>query len=323
MTGEAASSGLGGYPVNLLVDGRRCVVVGGGRIAARKIEALLDAGAVVHVVAPDVEPRDRGVAEAGRLTVAQRPFEPTDLDDAWLATTATADPDSQPGRRSRPARPAGSGCNSADDPANCSFTLMSVVRQGDLVVTIGTGGRSPALATYLKEHVGEEMGPEYATLLDLLSRGPRRERSAGPIVRRRRLAAGLRFRHARSDPRGPKWPRRRSFSRRVSRRRRTEPPQRAGRPARADDGAARAGCPRRSTTSLAREHLAEVVLLSTCNRTEVYARTTLFHAGVETSATSSPTPRASTPTPSPSCCTRSTTTPRWRTSSASPRGSTR
>src|SRR5262249_18684669 len=59
--------------------------------------------------------------------------------------------------------------NAADDPANCSFTLMSLVRQGDLVVTVGTGGRSPALATYLRDHVRTEMGPEYGVLLDLLS----------------------------------------------------------------------------------------------------------------------------------------------------------
>jgi siroheme synthase-like protein len=109
-----------GYPVNLLVAGRRCVVVGAGRIAARKIAALLDAG------------------------VARRIF-----------------------------------VNAADDPERCSFTLMSVVRQGDLVVTIGTGGRSPALATYLKDHVASEMGPEWGVLLDLLSEERERLRGGG------------------------------------------------------------------------------------------------------------------------------------------------
>ena len=59
--------------------------------------------------------------------------------------------------------------NSADDPDNCSFTLLSVVRRSDLVLAIGTGGRSPALASYLRRTLGEEIGPEYATLLDLLS----------------------------------------------------------------------------------------------------------------------------------------------------------
>jgi siroheme synthase-like protein len=154
--------------VNLLIEGRRCVVVGGGRIAARKIEALVAAGADVHVVAPEAVDEIRAAHDAGRLTWHPRRFAPADLDDAWLATTATADPatnqavfDAGEARRVF--------VNSADDPRNCSFTLMSLVRQGDLVVTVGTGGRSPALATYLRNHVRDEMGPEYSVLLDLLS----------------------------------------------------------------------------------------------------------------------------------------------------------
>jgi siroheme synthase-like protein len=69
--------------------------------------------------------------------------------------------------------------NSADDPANCSFTLMSVVRRGDIVVSIGTNGRSPALATFLKEHVRDEMGPEYETLLEILSEAREEIRATG------------------------------------------------------------------------------------------------------------------------------------------------
>lgn len=170
--------GLGGYPVNLLLAGRRCVVVGAGRIAARKIEALVDSGADVHVIAPEAVEQIRAWAEAGRLTWHPRRFEPADLDDAWLATTATADPatnqavfDAGEARRVF--------VNSADDPLNCSFTLMSLVRQGDLVVTVGTGGRSPALATFLRNHVRNEMGPEYSVLLDVLSEAREQMRSGG------------------------------------------------------------------------------------------------------------------------------------------------
>jgi siroheme synthase-like protein len=171
-------SGLGGYPVNLLVAGRRCVVVGAGRIGARKVEALLDAGAAVHVVAPELGDEIAAWREEGRLSVEQRAFEPADLDDAWLATTATSEAavnravfEAAEARRI--------WVNAADDPDHCSFTLMSVVRQGDLVVTIGTGGRSPALATYLKDHVTEEMGPEWGELLDLLSEARERLRAGG------------------------------------------------------------------------------------------------------------------------------------------------
>ncbi len=169
---------LVGYPANFLVAGRRCVVVGAGRIAARKLEALLEAGADVVVIAPEAVETIRTWAETGRLAWHERGFEDTDLDDAWLAITATADAavnqavyDAGEARRV--------WINSADDPINCSFTLMSVVRQGDIVVTIGTNGRSPALATFLKAHVGTEMGPEYERLLELLSEAREAIRSSG------------------------------------------------------------------------------------------------------------------------------------------------
>jgi siroheme synthase-like protein len=167
-----------GYPVNLLVAGRRCVVVGGGRIAARKIEALLDAGAEVHVVAVRVGPEVAVMEKAGQVTVAERAFRPSDLDGAWLATAATDDP-----AVNRAVYEAGDArrlfVNAADDPENCSFTLMSVLRRGDLVVTIGTGGRSPALAAWLKDRLGAELGPEYATLLDVLAEARVEMRAGG------------------------------------------------------------------------------------------------------------------------------------------------
>jgi precorrin-2 dehydrogenase/sirohydrochlorin ferrochelatase len=169
---------LVGYPVNLLVSGRRVVVVGAGRIAARKIGSLLQAGADVHVVAPEVGTEVREWADTGRLTLVERPFRDTDVEEAWLVVTATDVPEVN-----RAVFEAGESrrifTNSADDPANCSFTLMSVVRRGDIVVSIGTNGRSPALATFLKEHVRDEMGPEYETLLELLSEAREEIRSTG------------------------------------------------------------------------------------------------------------------------------------------------
>jgi precorrin-2 dehydrogenase/sirohydrochlorin ferrochelatase len=175
MNGRAAISG---YPVNLVVDGRRCVVVGAGRIAARKIAALLDAGADVHVVAPHAGSEVRGWAATGKLELIDRAFEPVDLDGAWLATTATGDPAVDHAVFAA-AEERHLWVNSADDPANCSFTLMSVVRRGDLVLTIGTGGRSPALAAFLRARFEDEFGPEYATLLDVLSEAREELRASG------------------------------------------------------------------------------------------------------------------------------------------------
>jgi len=170
--------GLAGYPVNLLVRGRRVVVVGGGRIAARKIEPLLELGADVLVVAPVVNDEVRAWADQGRCSVAVRGFGPDDLDGVQLALTATDDP-AVNRAVFEAAEARGIWVNSADDPDNCSFTLLSVVRRSDLVVAIGTGGRSPALAAYLRRTLDEELGPEYATLLDLLSEAREAMRASG------------------------------------------------------------------------------------------------------------------------------------------------
>jgi siroheme synthase-like protein len=174
----AGRRNLTGYPANFLVGGRRCVVVGAGRIAQRKIEGLLAAGAEVEVVAPDAVDGVRAMAEDGRIRWSAREFSPADLDDAWLAITATADP-AVDGEVFRAGEERRVWVNSADDPARCSFTLMSVVRRGDIVVTIGTNGRSPALATYLKDHVATEMGPEYETLLEVLAEAREAIRATG------------------------------------------------------------------------------------------------------------------------------------------------
>jgi siroheme synthase-like protein len=177
-----------------VVRGRRCVVVGAGRIAARKVGALVAAGADVHVVAPDVGAEVRARADAGALSLAERPFRPADLDGAWLAATATgvAEVDRAVFEAAESRQV---WVNSADDPANCSFTLMSIVRQGDLVVAIGSNGRSPALTTYLRDHVRDEMGPEWAVLLDLLSEAREEMRAMGRSTEtgdwRRALDSGI------------------------------------------------------------------------------------------------------------------------------------
>ena len=156
------------YPANLVLAGRQVLVVGAGAVAARKVEGLLVCGAKVTVVAPDVGPELRARAEAGEVELHQRPYRTDDLDGAWLAVTATDDAavnrsvfEDGEARRT--------WVNAADDPRSCSFTLPSVVRQGPVMVTVATGGHSPALATWLRRHVAGELGPEYAELALLLA----------------------------------------------------------------------------------------------------------------------------------------------------------
>lgn len=171
-------SGPGGYAVSLVVAGRRCVVVGAGRIAARKVEGLLAAGADVHVVSPTVGDRVRALADAGRCSVTERPFAPSDLDGAWLATVAAGDPavDRAVAEAAAERRV---WVNTADDAASCTFTRTPEVRRGDLVVTVGTGGRSPALAAWLRDRVADALGPEWADLVDLCGEAREALKAAG------------------------------------------------------------------------------------------------------------------------------------------------
>jgi precorrin-2 dehydrogenase/sirohydrochlorin ferrochelatase len=152
------------YPVNLVLEGRRCVVVGGGSVAARKAAALIEAGAVVTVIAPAVSDEIRAMP----LEVVERDYQTGDLDGAWLAIAATDRSDvnrtiDADGRLARV------WVNAADDPAACSFTLPAIVRRGPVTVAVSTAGHSPALASWLKERIAVELGPEVADLAELLA----------------------------------------------------------------------------------------------------------------------------------------------------------
>jgi precorrin-2 dehydrogenase/sirohydrochlorin ferrochelatase len=162
------------YPVNLAVAGRRCVVVGGGEVAARKVEGLVAAGADVVVIAPRIDERIR----RSSAQVKERVYQPGDLDGAWLAIAATDDPsvnrevhaDGEAGRV---------WINAADDPPACSFTLPAVVRRGPVMVTVSTAGHSPALASWLRGEVAAQLGPEVGVLAEWLSEARDELKAAG------------------------------------------------------------------------------------------------------------------------------------------------
>ncbi len=164
------------YPVNLRVADRRCLVVGGGRVAADKVAGLLECEALVHVVAPalgellaEMVAAEVAAPEGGaRLSWDQRPYRIGDLDGRMLVITAT-DVAATNHQVFLDAQRAGVLVNSADDPGNCTFTLPSRVRRGHLLVTFSTGGHSPALATWLRRRFESEFGAEYDTLIDVLA----------------------------------------------------------------------------------------------------------------------------------------------------------
>ena len=152
------------YPVNLVLAGRRCLVVGGGPVALQKVRGLVDAGADVTVVAPEILPE---IVELG-VTALRRPYQSPEAADYRLVLAATGDP-AVTQQVFDDGEAAGVWVNSADDPARCSFILPARVRQGRLLVTISTGGHSPALSAWLRQRLAAELGPEYDVLIGVLT----------------------------------------------------------------------------------------------------------------------------------------------------------
>jgi precorrin-2 dehydrogenase/sirohydrochlorin ferrochelatase len=163
------------YPVNLVLGGQRCLVVGGGRVAAQKVAGLLECRAEVEVVAPEIVD---AIADDARVTCHRRRYRPADLDRRRLVITATGDPEVD-GEVFRDAEERGILVNSADDPAHCRITLPSRVRRGSILVTVSTEGRSPAVATWLRRRIEAELGPEHEVLLEIVAAEREAIRAAG------------------------------------------------------------------------------------------------------------------------------------------------
>ena len=137
------------YPLFMDLRGRRVLVVGGGDVAERKVDSLLQAEASVTVVSPDLTPGLQKLQESGAIRSIRRKFDEPDLEDALLVISATDDPDIQR-RVAVLARAKRILVNTVDQPKLCDFIVPAIVRRGDLVAAISTSGKSPVLAATLK-----------------------------------------------------------------------------------------------------------------------------------------------------------------------------
>ena len=157
------------YPINLKLAGRRCAVVGGGTVAERKVKALLAAGAQVSVFSPDLTAGLNALHASGQLFWEPQAYEPGNLRNFFLVFCAT---DRQEINRQAAgdARAAGALVNVADDPELSDFFVPAHVAHGDLLLTVSTGGGSPALARRLREEIAARYGPEYGHYLALIAR---------------------------------------------------------------------------------------------------------------------------------------------------------
>ena len=155
------------YPIAVDLTDQPVLVVGGGTVALRKIEMLIEFGARVTVVAPDVMPEIETLAGSGKIALKRRDYELRDIDDAILIIAATDDRGVN-SRVSKDAQMANTLVNIVDDPELCSFIVPATIKRGDLTISISTAGKSPVLARRVREKIEEIFGPEYGELADLL-----------------------------------------------------------------------------------------------------------------------------------------------------------
>jgi precorrin-2 dehydrogenase/sirohydrochlorin ferrochelatase len=149
------------------IQGRKCLVVGGGAVGTRKVEMLLACGAQVTVVSPAASEALRGLAARGAITLTRRDYASEDLAGMFLVIGATDD-EALNRRVSADAERRQILCNIADRPEACNFILPSILQRGDLIITVSTSGKSPAFAKKLRRSLADQYGQEYAAFLDLM-----------------------------------------------------------------------------------------------------------------------------------------------------------
>jgi len=161
------------YPIFLNLDGKRCVVIGGGAVANRKARKLLQARAEVVAISPEVKPELESMA----TEVRRRPYREGDLEGAFLVFAATNHREVN-AAVTREARGRGIPVNVADEPSEGDFALPSVLRRGQLQVAVSTGGASPTLARRVRYELESAFGSEWAGVVEELGRARRDGRRA-------------------------------------------------------------------------------------------------------------------------------------------------
>jgi len=164
---------MGYIPIFLDVTGRECVVVGGGEVAARKVESLLKAGAHVTVVSPRLSRSMQAIVARGLVTHLARDYVQGDIRGCVLVYAATSDPKLHR-ELAAEARVLGIPINVIDVPELCTFIAPAVVNRGALQIAISTAGASPAFAARLRRELEQQFGTEYALALEVLRAARRR-----------------------------------------------------------------------------------------------------------------------------------------------------
>lgn len=166
------------FPMLIDLKQKDCLVVGGGNVAKRKVELLLESGAQVRVISTEAVGELRKLADEGKIAWHPKKFQKEDFKCPFLVVCATDDSVVN-SEVSKLCREKGVPVNVVDDPSKCSFHVPAVLRRGDLTITVSTAGKSPLLARYLRSELETKFEKEYADYLELLGRV--RERLAAEI----------------------------------------------------------------------------------------------------------------------------------------------
>ena len=155
------------FPIFLNLQKKSCIVVGGGRVAERKIQNLRKAGAIVKVISPRLTAGLKRLKDENKIRHLSRPYRSGDLKSAYLVVAATNERRTN-GKVFREASTLRVPINTVDDPFHCTFIVPAVISRGDILIAISTGGQSPALAKALRKKLEQEIGSEYPALLKMI-----------------------------------------------------------------------------------------------------------------------------------------------------------
>jgi precorrin-2 dehydrogenase / sirohydrochlorin ferrochelatase len=157
------------YPLFFDLEGKGVLVVGGGEVARRKVETLLDYNARISIVSRDLDGTIKGWVDEGKVRYLGSEFRDEFLRDMWVVIAATNDKGLNH-RVSESARKKGLLVNAVDQPEDCNFIVPSIIHRGDLVIAVSTSGKSPALAKKIRRELEDRFGEEYALFLIFMGR---------------------------------------------------------------------------------------------------------------------------------------------------------
>ena len=155
------------YPVFLQLEDKVALVIGGGKVAQRKVETLLDCGASIRIVSRVLTVKLKELIDSEKVRFLGEEMLDKFLDDVFIVIAATDDKELN-SRVSEIARRRGLLVNAVDQPADCNFIVPSIVRKGDLTIAISTSGKSPALAKKIRREIEGQFGKEYESFLNLM-----------------------------------------------------------------------------------------------------------------------------------------------------------